>query len=55
MKKQSPKEARMFFFFFSRELGSNWKQQWGVGYMKKNTQLYILRATVKHPAFALVL
>lgn len=27
-------------FLFSRELGSNWKQQWGVGYMKKNTQLY---------------
>lgn len=30
MKKQSPKEAGMFFLFlfiFSTELGSNWKQQ----------------------------
>lgn len=42
-KKQSSKEAGMFFsflFIFSRELGSNWKQQWGARHMKKNTQLY---------------
>ena len=46
MKKQSPEEAVVFLFifvvvgFFSKVLGNNWRQQWGVRYMKKHPAIY---------------
>lgn len=45
LKNQRPEEPGMFFLFIfvPRELESNWKQQWGVRYMRKNTQLLSCR------------
>lgn len=58
LKNQSPEEPGMFFlfiYFFPRELESNWKQQWGVRYMKKNTQLLSCRPelSILHSLFEL--